>query len=183
MDDRATQRADRRRRAASIALPALILLAAVVGHFAVATGGDRAERERLDRRSQLLSAALERRVRNYGDVLYGVHGLFRGSDHVTPEEFHANLASQRIFDRYPGVQVVGFAEVAGSSQVDALVARVRREALASGLGYPRFRLKPAAGGPQRAPITYLDPVRGNEPRSASTSSASRTAAPRCSARC
>jgi signal transduction histidine kinase len=161
--DRRSTRPSVRRRAASIAVPALILAAAVLVHLALVSAGDRAEAERLDRRAEQVANALERRVRTYGDVLYSVHGLFRSSDHVTRQEFHENLASQRIFGRHPGVQVIGYAEWADAGEAGALAARVDREARVSGLGYPAFAVGPEPDRTPQAPITYLEPVQGNAP--------------------
>src|SRR5688500_18373963 len=144
MADRPQRPMSSRRRLATLALPALVLLAAAVAHVAIAAHADRAQRERLDRRAHQVASAVEHRVRTYGDVLYSVHGLFSSSAHVTPGEFHVNLASQRIFERHPGVQVVGFAEWTARHEAAALAARVDREARAAGLGYPPFAISPPA---------------------------------------
>jgi signal transduction histidine kinase len=150
-----------RRRAATLVLPALILLAGIVAHAALVEAGDRTERERLDRHADRVAATIARRVRTYGEVLYSVHGLFLSSRHVTPREFHDNLAAQRIFRRHPGVQVVGFAQWAEGTEIPELAARVGRETAASGLGYPRFRVQPDPGGSPQAPIVYFEPRAGN----------------------
>src|SRR4051812_37224366 len=161
MGDRPSSQVSRRRRAATIALPALILLAGIVGHLALVAAGHRTERERLDRQAQQVASSVQRRVRTYGDVLYSVKGLFRGSRHVTQREFHVNLASQHILRRHPGVQAVGYAEWAAGDGVARLAARVRREATASGLGYPRFTVRPVPTRSPQAPITYIEPTAGN----------------------
>ena len=151
----------RRRRAATVVLPALILLAGIVAHLSLVAAGKRTERERLDRRAQQVAFSLQRRVRSYGDVLYSVKGLFRGSEHVTQREFHENLSSQHLFRRHPGVQVVGYAEWAAGAGVGRLAARVGREATASGLGYPGFAVRPVPTRSPQAPVTYIEPTAGN----------------------
>jgi signal transduction histidine kinase len=156
-----SSRARRRLRAATLVLPALILLAGIVVHAALVDACDRTERARLDQRAEQVAATIARRVRIYGDVLYSVHALFLSSQHVTPREFHDNLHAQRIFRRHPGVQVVGFAEWAEGSDIARLAARVRRETRGSRLGYPRFAVKPDPNGTPQAPITYFEPRGGN----------------------
>ena len=163
MGDRPSSQVSRGRRAATIALPALILLAGIVAHLALVAAGHRTERERLDRRAQQVATSVQRRVRTYGDVLYSVQGLFRASHHVTQREFHVNLASQHIFRRHPGVQAVGYAEWAAGDGIARLRARVRREATASDLGYPRFAVSPVPTRSPQAPITYIEPTAGNLP--------------------
>ena len=161
MADRESSAVSRRRRAATVVLPALILLAGIVAHLALVAAGKRTERERLDRRAQQVAYSLQRRVRSYGDVLYSVKGLFRGSEHVTQREFHQNLSSQHLFRRHPGVQVVGYAEWAAGAGVGRLAARVAREATASGLGYPGFAVRPVPTRSPQAPVTYIEPAAGN----------------------
>jgi len=163
MADRPQSPVSHRRRVATLAVPALVLLAAAIAQCLFAAGTERARQERLDARAKQLAASLERRVRTYGDVLYSVRGLFRSSEHVTPREFHVALASQRIFTRHPGVQVIGFAEWTPEHEVAPLAERVARETSESGLGYPPFAIAPIISRPVHAPITYLEPVRGNEP--------------------
>ena len=161
MADRESSAVSRRRRAATVVLPALILLAGIVAHLSLVAAGKRTERERLDRRAQQVAFSLQRRVRSYGDVLYSVKGLFRGSEHVTQREFHENLSSQHLFRRHPGVQVVGYAEWAAGAGVGRLAARVGREATASGLGYPGFAVRPVPTRSPQAPVTYIEPAAGN----------------------
>src|SRR3954447_15731117 len=163
MADRPSSQVSRRRRAAAIALPALILLAGLVAHLALVAAGHRTQRERLDRRAEQVASALQRRVRTYGDVLYSVKGLFRGSRHATQREFHENLGSQHIVERHPGVQVVGYAEWAAGRGIGRLARRVRREAAAARLHYPRLGVKPMPTRSPQAPITYVEPTAGNLP--------------------
>jgi signal transduction histidine kinase len=101
----------RRGLALGLVLPAIILLAALGGHQLVVEDGKRRERERLDAAAARIAGALQRRVRTSGDVLYGVRGLFGGARQVTAAQFHASLVAQEVHRRYPGVQVVGYADL------------------------------------------------------------------------
>ena len=150
--------------AARFGLPAIILLAALVAHVLVVDAGERRERAQVDAKAAAVAEGLERRVVAYGDVLYGVRGLFGASRHVTTAEFHASHAARAVEERYPGVKVVGYADLIAPRAIAGRTARVRRDTRASGLPYPRFAIHPApAAGRRVAPITYLEPQAGNEP--------------------
>src|SRR4051794_18085745 len=147
---------------ARFVLPVVILIAAFLVHRLVAEDGERREGVQLDARAEGVAESLQRRVNAYGDVLYGVRGLFAASDRVTAAEFHASHLARDVERQYPGVQVVGFADLLRRDRVAARTAQIRREVRGSGLPYPSFQIRPAPHGPLVAPITYLEPQRGNE---------------------
>ncbi len=165
MDHRPTYASARRGAAARFVLPVIILAAGVIGHFFVAAEGERRERHRVDERAHRVAEALEARVNAYGGVLYGVRGLFGASKHVTAGEFHDSHEARAVEERYPGVKVVGYADLLSHREIGPRVREVRREARRSGLGYPRFMInpKPSRRTQRVAPITYLEPQRTNEP--------------------
>jgi signal transduction histidine kinase len=165
MDVRPSSAPSRRRAAARFVLPVIILVAGVIGHLVVAEEGERREHQRVDGRAHHVAEKLESRVRAYGGVLYGVRGLFGASDHVTAAEFHASHQARSVEERYPGVKVVGYADLLRRSNLRARSRQVRREVRASGLAYPYFRVNPRPGPTtdRVAPITYLEPQATNEP--------------------
>jgi signal transduction histidine kinase len=150
---------------ARFVFPLIIVAAAVVAHLFMAENGRRREHERVDGRAHAVAGNLEARVKAYGGVLYGVRGLFVASRNVSASEFHASHAGNAIEQRYPGVKVVGYADLLRRDQIAARVREVRRGTRAGGLRYPRFRIHPApaAGAARVAPITYLEPQETNEP--------------------
>jgi signal transduction histidine kinase/sensor domain CHASE-containing protein len=164
MDHRPTS-ASARRAAARFVLPVIILAAGLVGHFVLGAEADRREHQRVDDRAERVAAALKARVNAYGGVLYGVRGLFGASSHVTATEFHLSHESRAVEERYPGVKVVGYADLLERGEVARRVRQVRREVRRSGLDYPRFMINPRPSRRTRrvAPITYLEPQATNEP--------------------
>jgi signal transduction histidine kinase len=162
MDARPGSVAARRAVAARFLLPLIIVAAAIVAHLLVAAEGERRERAQVDARAARVADGLQRRVEDYGDVLYGVRGLFGASRHVTAREFHLSHRARAVEQRYPGVQVVGYADVLGRRALPARSARVRREVRESGLPYPRFAVHPRTREGRVAPITYIEPQAGNE---------------------
>src|SRR5215212_9001593 len=111
MDVRPTFGSRRLGAAARFVLPLVILIAALVVHLLVAQDGRLREREELGARAQRVADALSTRVSAYGDVLYGVSGVFAASRRVTAAEFHASHQARDVELRYPGVQVVGYADL------------------------------------------------------------------------
>jgi signal transduction histidine kinase len=163
MDHRPTS-ASARRAAARFVLPVILLAAGLAGHFIVAAEADRREHQRVDGRTHHVAEALEARVNAYGGVLYGVRGLFGASAHVTATGFHVSHEARAVEERYPGVKVVGYADLLERREIGRRVRQVRREARRSGLGYPRFMINPRPSPRTRrvAPITYLEPQATNE---------------------
>src|SRR3954447_14637594 len=137
----------RRLAVARFVLPVVILIAAFVVHRLVAEDGERRERGGLDARAAAVADSLQRRISAYGDVLYGVRGVFAASNRVTAEEFHASHEASAVEPHYPGVQVVGFADLLRREHLAQRTAQVRREVRASGLPYPPFRIHPEPSGP------------------------------------
>jgi signal transduction histidine kinase len=165
MDARPTNASGRRAAAARFVLPAVILVAGLIGHLFVAEAGDRRAHERTDHRAEAVADALKARVNAYGGVLYGVRGLFAASAHVTATEFHVSHVARAVEQRYPGVKVVGFADLLRPADVEPRTRQIRREVRESGLAYPRFEVhpRPARHARRMAPISYLEPQETNEP--------------------
>lgn len=59
---------------------------------------------------QDVDAAIVKRLRSYEDILYGVAGLYRATDGVTPEEFDLYCESLNIKERFPALKTINFAQ-------------------------------------------------------------------------
>jgi signal transduction histidine kinase len=151
-----------RRRLTTIGLPLLIVLVGGVAALLVARSQATRAEMRLTARAADTTAAIRGRMAAYTDVLYGVRGLFEASGSVSRREFHEYMSSVELTSRYPGVQVLGVAELVPTDHTQDLVASVRRDARRSHLGYPRFAISGPAAIERRLVIDYLEPVRGNE---------------------
>src|ERR671931_498807 len=96
MDARPARSADHRRAAARFLLPLGIVVAALVVHVLVVRAGERDEQVELNARAERVAGGLQRRLDEYGGVLYGVRGLFRASGHVTEREFHLDQVAREV---------------------------------------------------------------------------------------
>jgi signal transduction histidine kinase len=151
-----------RRHVARVALPALIVATAALAAWQLARAEENRRVARLNARAEGTVTALQRRLSAYTDVLYGVRGLFQASARVDRTEFHEHVAAVDVRRRFPGIRVVGAAELVPTDDTTGFVARVRRDVERSGLGYPRFAIKGRAVLERRLVIDYLEPQRGNE---------------------
>jgi signal transduction histidine kinase len=147
--------------------PALLLvtLLALTGVATYATAARLHERERdqLTEDAQEATAAIDRRMNDYGQILRGAAGLYNASDDVSYTDFHNYFADQDVVRRFPGVQVIGFASYVPRAGLPAHIRKVRADIAASGLGYGPFRPYPALkpGDQETLVIDHLEPPPGN----------------------
>jgi CHASE1-domain containing sensor protein len=106
--------------------------------------------------------AMEERIRTYSDMLRGVRGLFIASDDVTREEFRTYVASLDLDRRYPGIQVIHYAQRVPHAQRLAFETAVRNDRSVDPRGYPTFAIKAASDRPEYLAVQYVEPMAGNE---------------------
>jgi signal transduction histidine kinase len=147
--------------------PAILLatLLALTGVATYATAARLHDRERDERSEDArdATAAIDRRMNDYGQILRGAAGLYNASTDVSYRDFHNYFAEQDVVHRFPGVQVIGFASYVPRAGLAAHVREVNRQTAASGLDYPRFAPHPAprAGAQELLVIDHLEPPPGN----------------------
>ncbi len=88
----------------------------------------------------------------YQTLLLGVHGLFASSQWVDRGEFRAYVESLELPDRYPGLQVIGFAEWLQPEDLP------RREAEVRASGLPDYRVWPEGARDEYSAIVLLEPL-------------------------
>jgi signal transduction histidine kinase len=142
----------------------LIAALAALAAWQLARAEENRRAARVTARAESTATALQRRLAAYADVLFGVRGLFEASTGVTRREFHDHVAAVDVDRRFPGVRVIGVAELVPKGDTRGFVTQVRRDMRRSGLPYPRFSIH---GGDQpigrQLVIDYVEPQRGNEP--------------------
>ena len=106
--------------------------------------------------------AIETRIRTYSDVLLGVRALFVASDSVTRDEFQTYIASLDLNRRYPGVQVIHYAQRVPAEQRRAFEEKVRNDLSVDPRGYPEFSVKPPGNKLEYFIVQYVEPIAGNE---------------------
>jgi signal transduction histidine kinase len=130
------------RWAPAVVLVTLLALTGVATYATAARLHD-TEQAQLTEDAQEASAAIDRRLDDYGQILRGAAGLYNASDDVSYRDFHNYFSDQDVAHRFPGVQSLGFAAYVPRAGLAAHVRAARREIAASGLKYPAFAPYPA----------------------------------------
>ena len=138
---------------------AVLVLAGCLGATGALWQGARAQAgQELDAdfnsRVRELVNSLDRRMRTYEQVLYGVQGLFASSVVVDRAEFRAYLAGQNLDAHFPGIHGVGYMAMVTPERRAAHERLVRQD------GDPGYRIRPDGARPWYAPVVYLEPSGG-----------------------
>jgi signal transduction histidine kinase len=149
-------------RTAAVVLAVLLAITLAVS-LTVARAVDRDRRANLERRADVAVEAIERRLAGYTETLYAIRGLFEERRRVTRRAYRAYTRSLDIPARFPGIQVLAFAEQVDGFERRSYEGAVRRDVRRSGSLYPPgFRIKPPGRRPRHVVVSYLEPVAGNE---------------------
>ncbi|MBA3231896.1 MAG: CHASE domain-containing protein [Acidobacteria bacterium] len=145
-----------RRKIPRAALPSVILAAGLaltlLGAWYAHREGRSQEALEFANVAATVQHAIEGRLEAYVAMLRGGTGLFAGSDDVSPAEFRAYVARLELPWRYPGVQGIGFSQIIGPEEREAVAARARQA------GLP-FHYWPEQPGDQPVhAIVYLEPL-------------------------
>ncbi|WP_426755550.1 CHASE domain-containing protein [Myxococcus sp. Y35] len=95
--------------------------------------------------------SLQQELDLYQALLLGVHGLFASSQQVDRHEFGAYVESLELPRRYPGLQVIGFAQWLPPEDVSQHEAEVRAT------GLPGYHVWPAGPRDAYTAIVFLEP--------------------------
>lgn len=102
------------------------------------------------------SDAIESRVRGYSEILMGVRALYQVNDgHFSEREFTDYVAALDLLQRYPGIQVIHYAQRV-TSRERAAFENAARSAEAG------FSIKPAGQRDEYVVVRYFAPRTGNE---------------------
>ena len=100
---------------------------------------------------------IEDRVHSYTDVLVGARALYLATaEGFSGETFAAYIAGLDLEQRYPGVQVMHYAQHITAAQRTAFEAAVRRA------GEPGFAIKPPGQRDEYVVVRHVAPRTGNE---------------------
>ncbi|MCC7045396.1 MAG: CHASE domain-containing protein [Alphaproteobacteria bacterium] len=130
---------------------ALALAATGVGwHYAVQAGLEEARRS-VAQDADRITWSITARVQSYEQILLGAAALVVASDQVTAAEWRRYVTIQRIAERFPEVQSIGFAEHVEQRDLPALVERRRAD------GDAAFAVRPPGARPVYTPVIFSEP--------------------------
>ncbi len=101
---------------------------------------------------------LKDRMATYEVVLRGVKGYFEGSESISREEFQSYVEALELQETRPGLQGVSLILQLTEPQLELHIADMRRR------GFPQYTVRPAGARPVYAPITHIEPLRGDNLR-------------------
>ena len=101
---------------------------------------------------------VEGRLREHEQILRSGAGFFADENGVTREEWHEYAERQKLGQKLPGIQGLGFAKHAPREQLAQLTQRVRAE------GFPDFRVWPEGEREAYSSIIFLEPFSGRNLR-------------------
>lgn len=101
---------------------------------------------------------LKDRMATYEVVLRGVKGYFEGSERIDREEFKTYVEALQLQETRPGLQGVSLILHLFEPQLDLHIADMRRR------GFPHYSVLPPGVRAAYAPITHIEPLRGDNVR-------------------
>src|SRR6266705_7139599 len=131
-------------------------------HFVIKDNVKGEAQLRFERQASDAQHNIDARVRSYVDVMYGLGALFRTSDSVSRAQFHRYVSGLDLSRRFPGFQIINYAEYVSDEFKSKFEARVKRDTSVDPRGYPNFAITPAGDRDGYYVLTYLEPMKGNE---------------------
>ncbi|GEO02552.1 hypothetical protein AAE02nite_02160 [Adhaeribacter aerolatus] len=101
---------------------------------------------------------IKRRASHYVQVLKGAKALFTASNEINRTEWKYYIQALEVYESYPGIQGIGFAEVIRPENLQAHIQRVRAE------GFPDYTIHPAGPRAIYTPIVFIEPFSGRNLR-------------------
>ncbi|MBI3371626.1 MAG: CHASE domain-containing protein [Betaproteobacteria bacterium] len=123
---------------------------------------DQDARLRFDSQAADAKHIIEKRLRSYVGVTYGLKALFAARGSLSRAEFHRYVESLDLKQNYPGFEVLNYARHIQAREKRHLEEEVRRDTSLDPRGYPEFMIKPPGNRPEHHVLIYLEPMVGNE---------------------
>jgi CHASE1-domain containing sensor protein len=102
------------------------------------------------------------RAEGYGSLLRGLRAYFGTNDFVTRENFSDFVAGESVDLRYPGTEALGFSPVVAAEDVNSFERDIQDDTSVDPEGYPDFEVTTGGDNATLLPVTYLEPLEGNE---------------------
>lgn len=109
-------------------------------------------------RTQQVTEAIDKRMRDYIQILAGGKAMFIASDTVTRRDWNSYYKTLKLEESYPGLQGFGYSHVVRPNQVKQHVQQIRNE------GFTDYSITPAGKRSIYTAIIYLEPFTGRNLR-------------------
>ena len=112
---------------------------------------EKAARQEFTARCDDIRKSIADRMDAHATILLSGAALFRASDRVTRESWRAFTQYQKVEQRLPGIQGIGFALLIPPAALPAHLEAIRAE------GFPQYTVRPAGDRDVYSSIIYLEP--------------------------
>lgn len=112
-------------------------------------------RERFERESEHVITLISERMRRYEDALWAAVAFHRVTEQVSLDGWSDYTRSVDLFQKYPGINGLGVVYRVHREELETYLAEQR-------LGRPDFELYPWREREVYYPVTYIEPVEGNQ---------------------
>lgn len=102
-------------------------------------------------RAEQVTESINKRMRDYIQILIGGKALFISADTVTRKDWHTYYKTLNLEENYPGMQGFGYAVVLNADNVPAHVKMIRKE------GFKNYGIYPEGKRDVYTSIVYLEP--------------------------
>jgi PAS domain S-box-containing protein len=109
-------------------------------------------------RANQATAAVQRRMHNYIQMLVAAKAFYTASDTVERTAWHRFYKSINIEDNYPGIQGIGYTHFIKPDELAAHERRIRSE------GFSEYKVHPEGERPEYTSILYIEPFSGRNLR-------------------
>lgn len=134
-----------------------LAVTAVIARQQKLDAAEEAKRE-LDFVCNEVKLRVEGRLREHEQILRSGAGFFADEHGVTREEWHDYSERQKLGQKLPGIQGIGFAQLVPRGQLAQHILEVRAE------GFPDFRVWPEGDREVYSSIVFLEPFAGRNLR-------------------
>jgi diguanylate cyclase (GGDEF)-like protein/PAS domain S-box-containing protein len=147
-------------------LPWMGLAAGVVATLAVWAGAgaiaDRRAADDLARDARNAAHDIEQALGRHVDLVGSLQAFLAGPSRPDRARFHGHVAALDLRNQWPAVEALAFAPlVAGDARAEH-ESGVRAEAASGTAALRDFAIRPAGERPLHLPVTYAEPIAGNE---------------------
>ncbi|MCX2740595.1 CHASE domain-containing protein [Pontibacter anaerobius] len=102
-------------------------------------------------RTEQVTEAIDKRMRDYIQILVGGKAMFISSDTITRKDWNNYYKTLKLEESYPGLQGFGYTHVVRPEEVEQHVAQIRRE------GFKNYTITPKGKRDFYTAIIYLEP--------------------------
>ena len=100
--------------------------------------------------------ALQHRMDSYEHALLGGAAYFKGSEHITPQEWRDYVETIDLEENFPGISGLGLIRAVKESDLPRFIAQTQQE-------QPHFQAHPAVKSPEHYIISNIEPPSRNLP--------------------